>query len=44
MYLEKGNPKVAIGIVFEAAAIVGVPLLAEDLEGLQKLGYLLARF
>lgn len=37
MALEKGDPKVAIGVVFEAAAIVGIPLFAEDLPALQKL-------
>ncbi len=31
MALERGDPKVHIGAVFEAAYIVGVPLLSEDL-------------
>ena len=30
MAIEKGNPKVAIGAVFEAAMIVGIPLLADN--------------
>jgi len=28
--LEKGNPNVAIGTVFEAATIVGIPLMGDD--------------
>jgi transcriptional regulator with XRE-family HTH domain len=28
--IEKGDPRCGIGIVFEAAAIVGVPLFGED--------------
>lgn len=32
--IEKGNPTVAIGTVFEAAVIVGVPLLSEVAEHL----------
>ena len=35
--LEKGDPHVAIGAVFEAALIVGIPLLAEDQETFQRL-------
>lgn len=42
--LEKGEPSVAIGVVFEAAAIVGIPLLAEDEEKLQKLAKTVAQF
>lgn len=34
MAIEKGSPKVAIGTVFEAALIVGVPLLSEGGEQL----------
>lgn len=30
MALERGDPKVAVGTVFEAAAAVGVPLVARD--------------
>ncbi len=30
MALEQGNPKVGVGIVFEAAHIVGVPLLSDN--------------
>jgi len=37
MSIEKADPKVAIGAVMEAAAIVGVPLLADDTQGLNKL-------
>ena len=32
--LEKGKPTVGIGIAFEAATIVGVPLLVEDINQL----------
>jgi transcriptional regulator with XRE-family HTH domain len=32
MALERGNPKVSIGAVFEAAYIVGIPLLDDDLQ------------
>ena len=35
--LEKGDPKVGVGTVFEAAAIVGIPLLADDQRALNKL-------
>ncbi len=35
--LEKGDPKVGVGTVFEAATIVGIPLLAEDQHALNKL-------
>lgn len=42
--LEKGNPKVAIGVAFEAAAIVGVPLFTENLEDLQRMHSALAGF
>lgn len=35
--IEKGNPKVAIGTVFEVASIVGIPLLAESRQELQQL-------
>ncbi len=37
MSIEKGDPKVAVGAVFEAAATLGVPLLAEDERGLARL-------
>lgn len=37
MSLEKGDPDVAVGVVFEAAAIVGVKLLEDDKSGIQKL-------
>jgi len=35
--LEKGDPKVGVGTVFEAATIVGIPLLANDQRALNKL-------
>ncbi len=35
--LEKGEPKVGVGTVFEAATIVGIPLLARDQGELNKL-------
>lgn len=35
--LEKGDAKVAIGTVFEAATIVGIPLLAESTQELERL-------
>ena len=35
--LEKGALSVSLGTAFEAAAIVGVPLFAEDDEGLNSL-------
>ena len=34
---EKGDPKVGVGKVFEAATIVGIPLLASDQRALNKL-------
>ena len=34
--IEKGDPKVAVGYVFEAASTVGVPLLEEDIGALEK--------
>lgn len=42
MAIEKGDPKVAIGAVFEAAYIVGIPLLAENKEQLATLNKNLA--
>ncbi|MCF6226734.1 MAG: helix-turn-helix transcriptional regulator [Xanthomonadales bacterium] len=35
--IEKGNLKVAVGTVFEAAAIVGIPLLAKNQRELDQL-------
>lgn len=35
--IEKGDAKVAVGTVFEAAAVVGIPLLAESTRELQRL-------
>jgi transcriptional regulator with XRE-family HTH domain len=29
-HIEKGNPKVEIGLVFEAATLVGVPLFVDE--------------
>lgn len=42
MAIEKGDPKVSIGAVFEAAVILGVPLLAEDQQDLRRLDTTLA--
>lgn len=44
MAIEKGDPKVAIGVVFEAALIVGIPLLADNNKALQKLEGTLSSF
>ncbi|HHJ19733.1 MAG TPA: XRE family transcriptional regulator [Gammaproteobacteria bacterium] len=35
--LEKGEPKVGVGTVFEAATVVGIPLLASDQHEFNKL-------
>jgi transcriptional regulator with XRE-family HTH domain len=35
--LEKGDPKVGVGTVFEAATIAGIPLLADDQRALNEL-------
>ena len=35
--VEKGDPGVGVGTVFEAATIVGIPLLADDQHELTKL-------
>jgi len=35
--IESGSPTVAVGTVFEAAVIVGIPLLAEDRRELEQL-------
>lgn len=35
--IEKGDPKVSIGTVFEAATIVGIPILSSDREELKGL-------
>lgn len=32
--LEKGDPKVEVGLAFEACTVLGIPLFAEDLGGL----------
>lgn len=40
--LEQGDPKVGVGIVFEAAYIVGIPLLAPDRLALDKLSTVVA--
>ncbi len=44
MAIEKGDPKVTVGAVFEAAAIVGIRLLADDQENLQKLAKSITQF
>lgn len=35
--IERGSPTVALGTVFEAAVIVGIPLIAEDRKELNEL-------
>ena len=35
--IEQGSPTVALGTVFEAAVIVGIPLIAEDKKELNEL-------
>lgn len=35
--IERGSPTVALGTVFEAAVIVGIPLIAEDRKELDEL-------
>jgi DNA-binding XRE family transcriptional regulator len=40
--LEKGEPKVGVGTVFEATTIVGIPLLAGDKGELNKLSTMVA--
>lgn len=40
--IEQGDSKVAIGTVFEAAQIVGIPLLANDKKDLQQLSTVVA--
>jgi transcriptional regulator with XRE-family HTH domain len=42
--IERGDPKGAIGAVFEAAFIVGIPLLADNNLELQKLERTLVHF
>ena len=42
--IEKGGPKVAIGTFFEAAAIVGIPLLAEDSQRLRDDSKIISNF
>ena len=44
MAIEKGDPNVAIGVVFEAATIVGVRLLENDKMSLQKLSNTVSNF
>ena len=34
--IEKGDPRVELGVTFEVAALVGVPLFAPDLAGVQE--------
>ena len=40
--LEKGDPKVGVGTVFEAATIAGIPLLADDQRALSELATIVA--
>jgi transcriptional regulator with XRE-family HTH domain len=40
--IEQGSPTVAVGTVFEASVIVGIPLLAEDKKELDELATSLA--
>ncbi len=44
MALEKGSPKVGSGILFEAAHIVGVPLLSDNPKDLNQWQAILAGF
>jgi transcriptional regulator with XRE-family HTH domain len=44
MAMEKGSPAVAIGTVFEAAMIVGIPLLADDGQALHTVSQRVAQF
>ncbi|MFV2060138.1 MAG: helix-turn-helix domain-containing protein [Gammaproteobacteria bacterium] len=44
MALEKGDPSVAIGTVFEACTIIGIPLLAENTNRLLHLSTTVANF
>jgi len=37
MAIEKADPKVSIGAVLETATVLGIPLLADDDRGLNKL-------
>lgn len=43
MAIEKGDSKVAVGAVFEAAYILGIPLLEEDLQNTKSLSLNLAK-
>lgn len=40
--LEKGNPQVAIGTVFEAATVLGIPLMVNDPRQLTKVSQAIA--
>ena len=42
--IEKGNPQVSAGILFETAHIVGVPLLSDDKENLNQWQAVLSGF
>lgn len=44
MAIEKGDQKVAIGSVFEAAYIVGIPLFSDDTQQLSKWQSVLMNF
>ncbi|OGV28017.1 MAG: hypothetical protein A3F18_05030 [Legionellales bacterium RIFCSPHIGHO2_12_FULL_37_14] len=42
--IEKGDPNVSVGTVFEAAYIVGIPLMTNDQASLEKWQAILADF
>lgn len=42
--IEKGDPKVAVGTVFEAAYLLGIPLFSHDKQQLSKWQTILGEF
>lgn len=42
--IEKGDPKVSVGTVFEAAYVLGIPLFSEDNDHLSKWQTILSGF
>ncbi|MBP9725841.1 MAG: helix-turn-helix transcriptional regulator [Gammaproteobacteria bacterium] len=44
MAIEKGRPNVAVGVVFEAARILGIPLLNEEKKVISRWQELLGEF
>lgn len=44
MAIEKGRPNVSIGIVFEAARILGIPILNEDKKVISRWQTILGEF